>query len=61
MWRDGKINPCEVDNRSNLTTGFLKDGNLSDHWKSSQYQEIRKVHIQSKRKNVAPCNRCTVI
>jgi len=61
VWWDGKVNPCEADYQSHLTTGFLKDGSLSDHWKSSQYQKIREAHIKLKRKNIDPCTRCTVI
>ena len=46
IWWDGKANPCEVDYRSDLSNGNLKDKDLSQLWKSSAYQQLRDKHTQ---------------
>ena len=61
IWWDGKANPCEVDYRSKLSPGNLKNLNLSKLWNSSLYQSLRKKHLSSKRADVKPCDRCTVV
>ncbi len=62
VWWDGKANPCEVDYRSDLTPGILKNNNnLSKLWLSSSYNLLREKHVSSLRKNIHPCNRCSVI
>ena len=61
IWWDGKANPCEVDYRSDLSNGNLKDKDLSQLWKSSASQQLRDKHLSRGRKNIHPCNRCTVV
>ncbi len=61
VWWDGKANPCEVDYRSDLSNGDIKNKNLSELWKSAKYQSLREKHISLSRKKINPCNRCTVI
>jgi len=60
VWWDGKINPCDVDYKSELKIGNFSDLNLSDAWKSDFYQELRKNHLNNLRHKTSPCNKCAV-
>lgn len=61
VWWDGKINPCDVDYRSSLSVGSLADGDLSTLWRSPAYERLRAAHLDGRRADLTPCNRCTVI
>ena len=61
VWFDGKINPCDTDYKSNLITGNINEISLSDAWSGEKYTNLRKSHINAKRKNASPCNRCVVV
>ena len=61
VWWDGKINPCDVDYKSELSLGHIKDSNISQLWKSSNYNNLRKKHEEKLRNSVSPCNRCVVV
>ena len=61
VWWDGKINPCDVDYKSELLIGLFKNNNISDLWKSKQYIDLRNDHKSKLRKKISPCNRCSVI
>ncbi len=61
VWWDGKVNPCDVDYKSELSVGNIKDNNLSDLWKSIKYNNLRKRHMSKLRKNTSPCNKCVLI
>lgn len=61
VWWDGEINPCDVDYKSNLSLGKLFDRSITDIWNSQKYNILRENHLNNKRKNVEPCNRCNVV
>ena len=61
IWWDGKINPCDVDYKSFLSVGNIKDNSISNLWLSKQYNEYREEHLNSNRKKIKPCNSCTVV
>ncbi len=61
IWWDGKVNPCDVDYKSTLCHGSIKDFSLSKLWQSSSYKNLRTHHIDSKRKDKKPCSACTVV
>ncbi len=61
VWWDGKANPCDVDYKSTLSQGSIKEFDLSKLWRSSNYETLRSDHIESKRKNRNPCSACTVV
>ena len=61
IWWDGKINPCDVDYKSLLSVGNIKDNNVSELWLSKKYNKYREEHLNSKRKNIKPCHSCTVV
>ena len=60
IWWDKKINPCDVDYKSNLSTGKF-DGDISNAWLSEGYQNLRNQHLTNNRQNISPCKSCTVI
>ncbi len=60
VWWDGKVNPCDVDYKSQLSTGEF-NGDLSSLWNSENYEKLRVTHLNNDRKNLKPCNACVVI
>ena len=61
VWWDGKVNPCDVDYKSELSSGDIKNYNISELWKSNNYINLRKKHIENLRNTVSPCNKCVVV
>lgn len=61
VWWDGKVNPCDVDYRSTLAVGSIGDNDLSSLWRSPAYERLRVAHLEQRRSQVTPCDRCTVI
>ena len=61
VWWDGKVNPCDVDYKSELSSGDIKNHNISELWKSNNYINLRKKHIDNLRTTVSPCNKCVVV
>ncbi len=61
IWWDGKVNPCDVDYKSELSSGYIQNNNISKLWKSTRYQELRKKHESERRNESSPCNKCSVI
>ena len=61
VWWDGKINPCDVDYKSELSSGDIKNNSISELWKSDNYNNLRKKHMSKLRNTVSPCNRCVVV
>ena len=61
VWWDGKVNPCDTDYKSTLSVGRLGDRNLGDLWTGPAYDSLRRAHLERRRHERSPCNRCTVI
>ncbi len=61
VWWDGKVNPCDVDYKSELSSGDIQYSDISKLWKSDNYNNLRKKHMSKLRNTVSPCNRCVVI
>jgi len=61
VWWDGKVNPCDVDFKSHLSTGNACSEDLSDLWQSSAYMALREKHKEQLRSQCEPCNRCAFI
>lgn len=61
VWWDGRMNPCDVDYRSHLCVGNVKNSSISELWRSNSYQELRRKHLEKQRQAAFPCNRCTQI
>jgi radical SAM protein with 4Fe4S-binding SPASM domain len=61
VWWDGKVNPCDIDYKSKLSIGNLNNNNISELWKSNNYNKLRQDHESKHRKNTLPCNKCVLI
>lgn len=61
VWWDGTVNPCDVDYRSTLAVGNVREQSLSRLWRSEAYERLRMQHLNRLRSQCSPCNRCTVI
>jgi len=61
VWWDGKINPCDVDYKSYLSVGNIRNNTISKLWASDAYNDYRKKHLNKQRSQISPCKSCTVI
>ena len=61
VWWDGKVNPCDVDYKSKLSVGHIKNNNISELWKSDNYRKLRQQHESKLRNDTSPCNRCILV
>ena len=61
VWWDGKVNPCDVDYKSYLSVGNIKNDTISKLWTSDVYNDYRNKHLSKQRSQISPCNSCTVI
>ena len=61
IWWDGKINPCDVDYKSELSVGNIKNSRVEDLWNSNEYTNLRSKHIKKNRSKLSPCKGCTVV
>ena len=61
IWWDGKVNPCDVDYKSNLSVGIFSNKDLSKYWRSDTYNHLRQTHLRNRRAKLTPCRSCTVI
>ena len=61
VWWNGDTNPCDVDYKSKLMVGSIKDKNIKELWNSESYVLLRNKHSAKNRKQITPCNRCNVI
>ncbi len=61
VWWDGKVNPCDIDYKSELSVGDIKNTNISKLWQSNEYNNLRKLHESKLRKNLSPCNKCVLV
>ena len=59
VWHDGTLNPCDVDYKSLLSPGNIKDFESIEHaW--NKLSSLREAHLNNQRCNFAPCDRCGV-
>ncbi len=61
VWFDGKVNPCDVDYKSIMVLGNVREHSLESIWKSEGYARLREAHLQNQRSSLFPCNRCYVV
>ena len=61
VWWDGKVNPCDVDYKSELSVGNIFNNNISELWKSKEYNSLRKKHLSKLRRKISPCNKCVLV
>lgn len=61
VWWDGRFNPCDVDYKSELCAGALKDKSLSELWLGEAYDRLRQAHLEGRRQSLLPCKGCVVV
>ena len=61
VWWDGTVNPCDSDYKSKLKVGNLSENSISRLWNSESYSRLRSAHLEKKRGECSPCNKCVVI
>ena len=60
VWYDGLCNPCDIDYKSELSVGSIKDESIKEIWNGQKFTELRNIHLNGKRNKVYPCDRCPV-
>ncbi len=60
VWYDGKCNPCDIDYKSELSMGNLKENSINEIWTSNAYNELRLAHTNNQRNQYSPCDRCPI-
>ena len=60
VWYDGTCNPCDVDYKSELSVGSIKEKSICEIWHGQKFTELRNMHSNDKRNMVFPCDRCPV-
>jgi|TARA_B110000438_G_C15800256_1_gene644799 organic radical activating enzyme len=60
IWYDGICNPCDIDYKSELAVGSIKENNIYDIWHGGKYTQYRSAHKNGNRQMLYPCDRCSV-
>lgn len=55
---DGTANPCDYDYKDKLSKFNTKNLSIKEIWNHKTYMEYRNLHLEGKRKELFPCNRC---
>lgn len=58
IWHDGTCNPCDVDYKSYLAVGNVRDNTIAEIWNGSKFAAFRKTHFNGERATLIPCDRC---
>ncbi len=59
VWFDGKCNPCDVDYKSELLVGNIKEKNIKEIWNGEVYKKLRERHKSGERHECYPCDHCS--
>jgi MoaA/NifB/PqqE/SkfB family radical SAM enzyme len=60
VWYDGKVNPCDVDYKSELSPGSVLNKSIREVWHGEAYTKLREAHVAGLRGTYVPCDRCGV-
>jgi len=58
IWYDGKVNPCDADYKSYLSYGNVNEYSIKELWNSKLLKKMRNKHLNNKRNEIDPCNKC---
>ena len=61
VWWNGDVNPCDVDYKSKLKVGNIKNNNIEELWNSKSYTILRNEHNANNRAKINPCSKCNVV
>ena len=59
VWFDGKCNPCDVDYKSELAVGNMKENSIKEIWNGDLYKKLREHHKSGERDKCYPCDHCS--
>ena len=59
VWFDGKCNPCDVDYKSELLVGNIKEKNINEIWNGEVYKKLRERLKSGERHECYPCDHCS--
>ena len=60
IWYDGLCNPCDIDYKSELSVGSVKEQSIKSIWNGDKFSELRDMHLKNNRNQVYACDRCPV-
>lgn len=60
VWFDGTVNPCDYDYKSFLKVGNVLKDSIKNIWTGKEYTKLRENHMNGKRQNCFPCDRCEI-
>ena len=49
---------CDLDYKSYLSYGNFKNNGIKEIWNNKTISKLRNDHLEEKRKNIVPCDRC---
>ncbi len=55
---DGTVNPCDYDYKDKLSKFNVKNETIRNIWHGEDYNSYRNKHLESKRSELYPCDRC---
>ena len=58
VWWDGKVNPCDVDYKSYLSVGNIKNDTISKLWTSDVYNDYRNKQLNLDYSSIGSCKDC---
>tara|TARA_B100001093_G_scaffold71799_1_gene62366 strand:- start:5738 stop:6922 length:1185 start_codon:yes stop_codon:yes gene_type:complete len=61
VWWDGKVNPCDTDYKSVLSSETFPKASIKEIWTGNNYKKLRETHKTGKRQTLFPCKSCTLI
>jgi len=61
VWWNGDTNPCDVDYKSKLKVGNIKNYSIEKLWNSKKYETLRNEHNANNRAKINPCSKCNVV
>lgn len=60
IWYDGKTNPCDADYKSFLSYGNVNEKSIEEIWNSEKINNLKDKHLNNKRSEITPCDRCGI-
>jgi len=60
IWFDGSTNPCDPDYKSHLSPGNVREQSIHDIWHGDALTKLRTDHLNGRRTEHFPCDRCNL-
>ena len=58
IWWDGRVNPCDVDYKSTLEVGNVRQNSIGEIWNGPAYEKLREKHLSGFRHEYSVCSKC---